>query len=298
MKKIKKLIVITLLAATIPVLFSTLVANKEFEIKNFLSRLNRLVIGENVSALLVNTKQGSFLVEPGDLGVGGELIKNGSYGSNEIEQILKLTNKKSSVLFVGAHVGALAIPVSKSVSKVTAIEANPNTFKLLSANISINNVKNITAIQIAASDKKGSLEFVLSKTNSGGSKIMPIIKEYMYFSDNPTIIKVEAEKLDDILKDDFDLILMDIEGSEYFALKGMKRILSHAQYLIVEFLPHHLKNVSGVSVKEFLELIEPHFNSLYIPSKKITVKKSDFLKTLEKMYDSGEGDDGIVFSKN
>jgi predicted nucleotidyltransferase len=126
---------------------------------------------------------------------------------------------------------------------------------------------------------------------------MPIIKDYKYFSDNPTILKVEARKLDDTLKNNFDLIVMDIEGSEYFALKGMKKILSHAKHLIVEFLPHHLKNVSGVSVKEFLKVIDPYFNSLYIPSKKITVNKSNFLKILENMYNSEESDEGIVFSK-
>ena len=77
----------------------------------------------------------------------------------------------------------------------------------------------------------------------------------------------------------------------------MKKILSHAKHLIVEFLPHHLKNVSGVSVKEFLKVIDPYFNSLYIPSKKITVNKSNFLKILENMYNSEESDEGIVFSK-
>ncbi|MGH7427267.1 MAG: hypothetical protein ACREJ4_02740, partial [Candidatus Methylomirabilaceae bacterium] len=63
---------------------------------------------------------------------------------------------------------------------------------------------------------------------------------------------------------------MDIEGSEYFALQGMQKILAHARVLVVEFLPHHLKNVSGVTVEQFLSVIPPHFRTLTIPSKGLT----------------------------
>ena len=52
---------------------------------------------------------------------------------------------------------------------------------------------------------------------------MPIIKDYKYFSDNPTIIKVEARKLGDTLKNNFDLIVMDIEGAEIFCFKGHEK---------------------------------------------------------------------------
>jgi hypothetical protein len=82
-------------------------------IKNFLSKLTRLLIEKNISALLANTKQGLFLIEPEDLGVGGILIRKGSYGNDEIKLILSLINKKSSVLFIGAHIGALVILVSR-----------------------------------------------------------------------------------------------------------------------------------------------------------------------------------------
>jgi hypothetical protein len=62
-------------------------------------------------------------------------------------------------------------------------------------------------------------------------------------------------------------------------------------------LPHHLKNVAGVGVSEFIALIEPHFSRLTIPSKKLSVSKPDFRRTLQAMYDRNEGDDGIVFEK-
>lgn len=90
---------------------------------------------------------------------------------------------------------------------------------------------------------------------------------------------------------------MDIEGSEYFALKGMQIILANAQTLSIEFVPHHLRNVSGVSPREFLDLIAPHFEHLLIPTLNIRVTKDRFLPTLQSMFDQDQVDDGLIFTK-
>lgn len=268
-----------------------------FVVCNRIARIKKLALGKNVQALLVPTVQGQFLIDPEDMGVGGALKRLGGYGLEEIERVSSLTNCESNVLFVGSHIGSLVVPISKKVKRVTAIEANPNTFQLLSWNILLNRCDNVRPIHAAASDRREQIDFVISRTNSGGSKRMPLIKAHKYFYDHPTVIKVNAVRLDDCLSDKFDLVLMDIEGSEYFALKGMERILSNAAHLVVEFLPHHLKNVSGVAVAQFLAPIEPYFDLLAVPSKNLTVDRSQFLSTLERMYDLDESDDGVVFSK-
>ena len=137
----------------------------------------------------------------------------------------------------------------------------------------------------------------MSRTNSGGLKRMPLIKEHKYFYDDPSVVKVEADRLDEVVSGEFDVIVIDIEGSEYFALKGMERLLSKATYLIVEFIPHHLKNVSGVSAREFLQPIAAHFNHLTIPSRNEIIDQSQFVSTLGSMYEKNEEDDGLIFSK-
>ena len=130
-----------------------------------------------------------------------------------------------------------------------------------------------------------------------GSKRIPSVKKINYVYDSPEIVKVKLRVLDEQLKEPVDLILMDIEGSEYFALKGMPRLLSSANSLIVEFVPDHLRNVSSVSPNQFIQLIEPYFNSLYIPSLGIAVAKKDFSQKLNEMYAANISDNGIVFSK-
>ena len=256
--------------------------------------VNRL--GKDVKAVIVETKNGVFAVDPADLEVGAKLRKEGEYGIGEIKQISQFVNKDSSVLIVGAHLGSIAIPVADICSKLVAIEANPNNFKLLETNVKLNNTSNITIHNIAANDKEEKIRFQLNTVNSGGSKRVPIINRYAYTYDNPEVIDVEAHSLDNYLSEkEFDLVLIDIEGSEYFAMKGMADILSKTKTLIVEFLPHHIINVAGVELSDFLENIPKHLSKLTIPSKNKTCPRDEGIVTLQQMFQSGQGDEGIIF---
>jgi hypothetical protein len=62
-------------------------------------------------------------------------------------------------------------------------------------------------------------------------------------------------------------------------------------------LPHHLKNVSGVTVEQFLSVIEPHFSIMTIPSRRVKIGASEFVRCLTAMYNLGQGDEGIIFEK-
>jgi len=54
---------------------------------------------------------------------------------------------------------------------------------------------------------------------------MPQVRDYAYFYDSPEVTSVASHPLDEVLGDAaIDVILMDIEGSEYSALGGMQRI--------------------------------------------------------------------------
>jgi len=267
-------------------------------IKQVLGYLTKKLNGPFVSSLVVKTENGLFAVDQEDLTVGWKLRRNGKYGMEEINWLRPHLTQETCVLVVGAHIGSLAIPISRFCQSLVAIEANPKTFNLLSQNLLLNQISNCIPVNIAASDKTETISFLMNRVNSGGSKRVPIRKQRMYYYDHPTEIKVIAHSMDDYFSGQtFDVVVMDIEGSEYFALKGMQRILSNASILAIEFLPHHLKNVSDVSVEAFLSLISPHFSSLRIPSKNKTVSSSDFLNTLSSMFEANQEEDMIFFSK-
>jgi FkbM family methyltransferase len=202
------------------------------------------------------------------------------------------------VLIVGAHIGAFVVPLSKDCNKLVAIEANPHTYERLKTNLILNCCSNVTSYNIAASDKPGKIKFLLNTENSGGSKRKPVSLQLGYVYDDPQTTEIDAMPLDRLLEQQvFNLILMDIEGSEYFALKGMQRILSCAKVLSVEFLPHHLSFVAGVEVDDFIGTILPHFNWMYIPTHDRVVPKDEIVEKVREMYQAGESHAGLYFLK-
>lgn len=260
--------------------------------------ITRRILGPYVHALIVKSTNGLFAVDAEDHGVGKQLRMTGKYGVDEIERLKRHLTLDSRVLIVGAHVGTLVIPISKLCKEVVAIEANPVTYDLLVTNLMLNSVSNCRAINIAANDKDENIEFLLNRANSGGSKRVPKIEKFIYYYDKPERILIKSVSLDKYLEGKvFDIVVMDIEGSEYFALKGMQEILSHCRLLVVEYLPHHLKNVSSVTVEQFLSVIKPHFSRLTVPSKQRVLGESEFVSFLGAMYDKEEEDEGIIFEK-
>jgi len=262
------------------------------------TKASKLFFGQNAVAVISQTENGLFATDPQDMGVGKVLRKTGAYGQDELARVLAHIGTDESALVVGAHIGSLVVPIAKNCKQVVAIEANPDNFRLLKINLFLNAAANVRAENIAASDKTEMIEFVASRANSGGSKRMPQVRAFEYFYDSPNTVSIRAHALDQFLeRQSFSLVFMDIEGSEYFALTGMQKILSVARALFVEFIPHHLRNVSGVTPAEFVALIAPHFANLEIPSKTLHVKNSEFLPLLQGMFDRDEEDEGLIFTK-
>jgi len=275
-----------------------MLSNIKLFLKRCLSRISRRVLGVHVQALLIDSGKYKFLVDVDDLGVGRHLRERGQYGISEVERIRSLIHPDSRVLIVGTHVGTLAIPVAETCAEVFAIEANPRTFELLSQNVAINGIENMHLFNLAASDECKPLRFLKSRVNSGGSKIVPRVNAYKYYYDQPEEVAVPGRRLDEVLKGiRFDLIVMDIEGSEYFALKGMQEILARTEHLIIEFVPHHLRDVSGVSVEDFLSVVGD-FSQLTVPTLNRTVSPDQFRDVLIQLYRSELSDDGILFSRS
>ncbi len=259
------------------------------------SKARRRLIGENAVGILYESENGLILTEPGDYAIGKSLAVEGAFGSDILLEVDNLGLKEAAVCIVGAHVGTLVIPVARNARHVSAYEANPKTFKLLQMNLLLNGIENVTARNLAASDSFGKLDFYCNSVNSGGSKRKPLKDRYIYNYDHPSLIQVDAYPLDEIDDNVYDLIIMDIEGSEYFALKGMQRILSNARAMIIEYLPHHLDNVAGVSDKEFLSVFSIFFDSVKIIGKNEVYKKNEFLLPLESLRESSGGSDLLFF---
>ena len=153
-------------------------------IKKIKSKRLRKKLGKNVRAIITESQNGLFAVDPEDLEVGKKIL-SGGFAIEEINRLKSYIDSNSKILIVGSHIGSVAIPLSKYCKSVTAIEANPKTFELLMINIELNNANNIKSHNVFANDKKEKVEFLLNTVNSGGSKRKPKNSNFLYEYDNP-----------------------------------------------------------------------------------------------------------------
>lgn len=246
---------------------------------------------------VVETELGYFCQLPGDIIGVYVLAEHPESLIGEVKRAAKLMPVGGRALVVGAHIGTIAIPLSKHCSELVAIEPNPRAFEVLQLNAAMNGCENMVLANFAAGDKEEMIEFVVEYNNSGGSKRMPVHKDKMFFQGKTETIKVPMARLDDAVTGEFDLVFMDCEGSEYFAFQGMQRILASAQTLIVEFIAEHITLVAGVTIEDFLRPIKDHFNELFVPTTGVKIGREGFQSTLEAMAAAGRKDSGIIFRR-
>jgi len=186
------------------------------------------------------------------------LLSNRQWNNNIlllIGQFIKRFNLKH-FLNIGCHIGTVALPISKYIEKVTAIEAFPLTFEHLKENIKINKIENIQTVNLAIGDKNEKVYFLDTKNtriknNSGGMHVITQddISEKRLSSDiHSKKYSNEMQKLDDLNVSNFDIILADVEGKEYEMLKGGKnKIAKYKPVLIIEIWNNKKRNLEKMS---------------------------------------------------
>jgi FkbM family methyltransferase len=166
-----------------------------------------------------------------------EAVKNGEFMWTEEAQYIKLLSDKGFLLDVGANIGAISMLFAAKGWSGLAIEASEHNRACLRKSIILNNA-DFRIGAYAVSDFTGKIRFF---QNGPWSSVVndTVIKDIMNanqsFEYRKPIVSIPAYCLDDwenpvlgfegVSKIDF--IKMDIEGSEYSALRGMRKFLRH-----------------------------------------------------------------------
>lgn len=180
------------------------------------------------------------------------LLNNKQWNEIMFNVILTYIKKKNLKHFlnIGCHIGTVCLPVSLHINKVTAIEAYPPTYDHLQSNIKLNNLKNINTFNIAVGHKNENIFFMDEdkickieniyrvKNNSGGMHVFTqkdIDEDVRSANLHTKSIKNTMQKLDDLDINNFDIMLVDIEGFEYNFLLGAKnKIMKYKPVIIIE----------------------------------------------------------------
>jgi len=209
-------------------------------------------------AVVADTKNGLLAIQPGDFNVSRSLLRNGEYHWQEIVFLKSLVDTNSRLVFAGAHIGALLVPIVHAAKPrtVLAYEPSPRNFRLLTMNLALNKIAGVIVRNSAIGESLGKVRFTENPINTGNSRVAMSSGE----------LDVPVDTLDLSVPRDWesiDLIVMDIEGSEVAAMRGGQTTLAKTQRLYVEFAPEQLQE-QGSSIEEFATLVTRFFKSVYV----------------------------------
>jgi FkbM family methyltransferase len=220
--------------------------------------LRSLTLSKSGIGVVADTQNGVLIVDPRDFGVSSSLLKWGAYDWTSVAWLLPLLNQESRIVFAGAHLGALLVPIAlRSGSReIVAFEPAPRNHRLLQLNLALNGLTNVLVQQCAVGDCEGSLRFTQNAINTGNSRVSQAGE-----------VVVPVTTLDAALPPanwpHTDLLVMDTEGFEVHAMRGAQHFLEQTRYFYVEYAPEQLAE-QGSSTQQFLELAAGRFESMYL----------------------------------
>jgi FkbM family methyltransferase len=178
----------------------------------------------------------------------------GWMGSAEKRFLSSVARYDTIVADVGANQGLYTLWLAQVATggHIYAFEPDPDLFQCLENNVRTNQLRNVSAIQAAASNRSGTLAFTTNGLNRGDNRI-----DAKAFRDTGTQ-QVQAVTLDEIVSDRrLDLLKIDVQGFEIEVLLGAQKTLraNPAVTIVFEFWPYGLRQ-AGHRPNELWDLLQ------------------------------------------
>ncbi|HEX5734955.1 MAG TPA: FkbM family methyltransferase [Blastocatellia bacterium] len=219
--------------------------------------------------------------------ISREVCFMGRYEPQQSALLQRLLQPGMTFVDVGANWGYFTLLAAHLVGdsgRVISLEPDPRIFRLLESNLVRNNLSHVTALQLAAMDKNGTVNlsgYDEERDNWGLSKVV------RGAVDNSPLFPVEARQLDEVLDEQtverVDVLKMDIEGAERMALRGMQEGLAGQRYrsILLEMHPSILAE-HGHSTKDVLDLLLSHgYRGWWIDHSPEAIRHASYARSLD-----------------
>jgi FkbM family methyltransferase len=173
-----------------------------------------------------------------------DLDQNACYTWTQVELgsvdvIQSACEHHACVIHAGANVGAYALKFAQVFETVYAFEPDRTNFKCLTLNVQ--DVAHIWPLCAALGDHTGNVKLKNTQSDNCGSHFVA------QHSGTVPMLTIDSLGLHDV-----SCIHLDLEGYEWFALKGAEQTLRRCQPLVVvEWLDHHDRH--GYSKQDMLD---------------------------------------------
>ena len=159
-----------------------------------------------------------------------------NYNFSELELLLKFEfegNKENTLIDVGAHVGFFTKVFADKGWRVIAFEPEPENYGELCARYA--HMSNVTCLQKAVSDNaRQDVPFYISSEHWGIHSLTPFHRTHQ------EKIRVETVRLDEELArfslGHITILKIDVEGADFFVLKGFDFDTYRPEVVLCEFM--------------------------------------------------------------
>jgi FkbM family methyltransferase len=201
-------------------------------------------IGPRVTTMTIDCGDHLMSVSPSDY-IGRKVFRKGHFERDHVDRLLSLLKerglqRKGTVLLeLGGNIGTQTVyfALSNAYRRIVTVEPDPRNFPLLVANLRQNGLEDrVVAVNCAAGDRHGELEFFLNRNNHGKSSALRQ-------APSDEMISVPVRPMSEILANaatdpaDIGLVWMDIEGYEPVACRSMQVLMERRVPLYMEFTP-------------------------------------------------------------
>ncbi|MDG5490033.1 FkbM family methyltransferase [Psychroserpens sp. SPM9] len=185
----------------------------------------------------VKIKQNGYKINLSQSNLAITLFGNKNYGHEDEGFLRKTLKPNDTYIDVGANIGTLVLTGAICVGnegKVIGIEAHPNTFNVLQANVNLNSFNNIKLINSAVGNEKGTLHFSDAKSDDSNKILL----------NSDEGVKVAVNTLDMLLKEikHIDLLKIDVEGFEKQVFEGATQTLNKTSLIYFESFERNFTN--------------------------------------------------------
>jgi FkbM family methyltransferase len=189
--------------------------------------------------------------------IGRHLFYSGAYETVQIDAFLSLVSERDLIFDAGANMGIFSLLACKQGAFVVAFEPSLDIYKRLNTNIKLNRAEGtVKAVNSAVANECPTVLFFEARYGNQG------VGRIFSFGDTGESANkyiVTADTLDNYAQQHGtpQLIKIDIEGAEWLALIGAKRLMSlkKAPKFFVEFHPQEMNSIGG-SVRECVKLFQ------------------------------------------
>jgi len=194
---------------------------------------------------IVQTPFGNFLINEHDY-IGNHIKKNENWENHLYHFYSKVLDKNDVCLDIGANLGYHTIQFGKLSKKVYAFEPQPMIHNQLCANILFNNLDNIVTpyrLGLGEEEKTAQMWDIENENfgegiyNWGGRGIEHSDSAYKS-EDVREEDQIQVVSLDSLNIPQCDLIKIDIQGYEYYAIQGaIKTLTKNKPVVLIENNP-------------------------------------------------------------